>query len=145
MDLRELVDAVLADLEQLALPAHQVRKYVEPRIVTPELTPLLAVYPYDSQFQHVATEQDYTATHDLRVAWVRDVTAGVETGGEGDEETATKALAEAELLLQQLKTYADGMPGLPHLYASLATATFRLVNGLIWRCEATISVDHIGY
>jgi hypothetical protein len=144
VNLRQLCDLIGDDLEALALPAHEQWRYAEPRLVTPEHTPLLAVYPADSDYELLSTTADYQADRAIRVAWVVDATYGAEHGGIGDQELAAAALATAETIEQRLKTYADGLADVPSTTARLKRATFRLVNGLLWRYETELVVEVLG-
>jgi hypothetical protein len=144
--LTDLIDAIAADVEgNCDLPAHHRRLYAEPVLVTPDLTPMFAVYAWEADHDPMTTDA-YTRTHHVRVGWAVDATFALETGGVGVEEQARAQLAVCERITARLMTYLAAVPGTDNqLEGTVTKTTWRAVGqGALWRYEAHLRIEDLG-
>lgn len=143
--LSDLIDAIAADLaENVTLPAHSVWRYVDPPMLRPDLGSMLGIFPRQVEYEVLATNDSYQDGDDIVVAWYVPMIEGVETGGVGNPAVAKAALADAESIIAQLRTYATAVPGFaPESEATLTSARFgTIVGSVTWCAEITIHVTH---
>lgn len=134
----DVVDAIVNDFAaSLVLQPKTTRRYAEPLIVAPSDTPYLAVWAEESEFKLLSSGMTYyERTHTINVAWYVANAGGVETGGTGDPDAVKAIETDMETILEQLFTYANGIPGLsPPAQLTAAVKSMRLApqEGSIWR------------
>lgn len=143
--LSDLIDAISADLaENVTLPAHSTWLYVDPPALRPDLGNMLGIFPRATDYTLLATNDSYADDDSIVIAWYAPMLVGVETGGVGNPAVAKAALATAEALVTQLRTYATAVPGYaPQSEATLEAARYgTIVGSSIWCAEITIKVEH---
>lgn len=143
--LSDLIDAIAADLaENVTLPAHSVWLYVDPPSLRPDLGTMLGIFPRTVDYNLLATNDSYQDEDGIVVAWYVPMLVGVETGGVGNPAVAKAALADAEAIVSQLRTYATAVPNFSvQSEATLDTARFgTIVGASVWCAEITIKVTH---
>jgi hypothetical protein len=141
--LSDLIDAIAADLAgNVTTPAHSVWLYVDPPSLRPDLGNMLGIFPRAVEYEVLATNDSYQDGDDIVIAWYAPMLAGVETGGVGNPAVAKEALATAEAIIAQLRTYATAVPGYaPQSEATLVSSRFgTIVGSVIWCAETTIKV-----
>lgn len=143
--LSDLIDAISADLaENVTLPAHSQWLYVDPPTLRPDLGTMLGIFPRASDYDVLATSNSYQEDDQIVIAWYVPMLSGVETGGVGNPAVAKAALADAEAIITQLRTYATSVPGYAlQSEATLVSVRFgTIVGSAIWCAEITIKVEH---
>lgn len=141
--LSDLIDAIASDLaENVTLPAHSVWLYVDPPTLRPDLGTLLAIFPRQADHSILATNDSYQDDDHVVVAWYVPMLEGIETGGIGDPAVAKAALADAEAIITQLRTYATAVPGFaPENEGTLETSEFGTLAGApVWASRTTLKV-----
>lgn len=135
--LAQLVDAYVARLESVVtLPAHSTWKYLEPRFTRDDKGSQLAVFPTQSVETILATNSSYQVEQTIAVVWSVPTMPGVEGGGLEPALAAT-ALATAEAILTELRTWGVVVPGSPvQNEAEVTTVKFGLAAGVRWAMDA---------
>lgn len=135
----EVVDAIVADFTA-SLPALipvQTRKYAEPLLVPPDQTPFLAVWCEETDFELLSSGMTYyKRNHTINVAWYVYNPGGADTGGTGDPDAVNALQTTMEVIIEQLMTYANGIPGLAptaQLTAKVVRLRLEPQEGTIWR------------
>ena len=136
----EIIDAVEADINALALPTHKTFKYAKARSLRVDQGKWLQVYPNNVSADVITTLSDYDDMVRVVVEWVVPAFAGVESNQE-DQALALAHLANAQLIADRLRTYGGGVPGLVNTTATLETVTFDLAQGGVWEAVAHINVE----
>lgn len=143
-----IIDAIAADLAALSisapLPAHSVWLYVDPPVLRPDLGTMLAIFPKTTDYDVLATNGSYSEDNHIVVAWYVPMLIGLETGGVGDPAIAKAALADAETIVAQLRTYATAIPGLAgQSEGTLETGEYGTLAGApVWAARITLKVEH---
>lgn len=141
VSVRDIVDAIVADLGTLPLPEHRVSRYIKPRALRGDLAPWLCVYPTGINPELVSTTSDYEGVHVVEVTWSEDVFIGQESNM-ADEDTALRALGRAQLINDRLRTYGAGVPELRNVTAVFGGCEYRLAgSGSLWQCVSTLEVE----
>lgn len=120
-DAQALCDAVLDDLQaNVVFPApYTVRRYLRPRVVTPEQCPVLAVFAVRQRPVLIATNGCYTSEWHLAVQWWEDASAAIESGTDGDL-TAMRLFAVTDALLARIMGWPLlAIPGISDRYGQL--------------------------
>lgn len=144
MSLISRVDAVVTDIQTLSptpLGTFKVRRYTRPLLVTPDLCPLLAVFPKESDPELIATGSEYQRDDHLTVVWFENVAESLSVGR--IEETVSRtALQHAEAIIERLSTYGTGIPGYTAeaVECTLGKIRYGHVDGGAWATEITLRV-----
>lgn len=141
MSLVDRIDAVAADLVELDdITPKTVRKYQRPQIITPELCPMLAVFPKQADPAMLATDSSYQRDDVLIVLWVENAADSLTTG-QWSETASKAALARAESIVEQLQTYGDGVPELAEQNeATVHRVRWGILDGGVWAAEIDLRV-----
>lgn len=136
-----ITDALVANLNTLALPAHTTVKYVEPRALRADLGNHLCVFPVGIDEDLVSTQSDYENFHIFNVVWAEPVFKQAESNL-GEETAATAALGRAKLIADRLRTYGGGVPGLFNISATLRKVRYETgESGFLWQAVNTLHVE----
>jgi hypothetical protein len=144
MSLISRVDAVVTDIQTLSpatLPVFKVRRYVRPQLVTPDMCPLLAVFPKESDPELIATGSEYQRDDHLAVVWFENVVDSLSTG-KIEDTVSRAALQRAEAIIERLSTYGVGIPGYNSeaVECTLGKIRYGHVDGGAWGTEITLRV-----
>lgn len=103
---------------------------------------MLGVFPRETDFTMLATSSSYEQSDRLIVAWYEPLIPSPETGGAGDPAVAATALATAETLTAQLRTYGVAVPNLSgESEATVEKARYGIIVGsTTWAAEITLKV-----
>lgn len=121
-DAQALCDAVLADLQENVIfsATYRVTRYLRPKVVTPELCPLLAVFLIRDRPVLLATANCYVHEWHLGVQWWEDASREVETGGADTDLRAMRLLAVTEALMRRIEAWPMlAIPGISTRYGQL--------------------------
>lgn len=136
-----ITNALVADLSGLALPAHTVTKYVEPRALRADKGNWLSVYPVGIDEDLVTTQSDYENFHIFEVVWAEPVFKQAESNL-GEEPAAITALGTSKLIADRLRTYGGGVPGLFNITATLRKVRYGTgEQGFLWQAINTLHVE----
>ena len=137
----EITDAVAADLNGLALPAHKTWKYVEPGALRMDQGLWLAVFPAVVDYGLIATESSYFNA-DMFTVWWAEPAFEVAEYNTRNEALAKAALDRAELIAERLESYAEGVPGTNQLWAVPVRAELGIpTTDMSWRAAWTLKVE----
>jgi hypothetical protein len=145
-NLVETIDAVASDLASqagtLGLPAFTTQKYARPLIENVEqLTrPVLAVFPFGMDPYPLDTDGTYENPELITVGWFEQVAGSIETGLV-DPVRAKAALQRSEAILEHLKSYFSGVPGVTgQSEGTITRVRFGKVRGDVYACEISLRV-----
>jgi hypothetical protein len=142
---KQIIDAVVAGANALALPAHPTYKYHRPLSLvqsTGVRVPALAVSPAIDKPELLDTSEGYAWTHRLLVTWYAGQMSAM-TLGKADELMAAATLDHMSLLIGLFSTWADAVPGLAfQSEATLGEVHYGVIEGGIWTSEINLSITH---
>lgn len=106
-DAQALCDAVLSDLEEnVVFPdAYRTHRYLRPKVVTPDLCPLLAVFVTRQRPVLIATRGCYVTEWHLAVQWWEDASTPIESGGENGDLPAMRLFAVTDALTARIMSW----------------------------------------
>lgn len=140
----DLCDTIADDLADLALaidPDYVDWRYMHPDVLQAEHTPWLAVYPPATNHTLVATPDQYFDDDTIIVEWAVSI-ASDDQGGPDTPALVRAAILAAAPILDRLKTYASGLPGLDNQTVGTLVGTTRLTDvGLVWRQTSTLVIN----
>ncbi len=136
----DITNALVLDLETLALPAHKVARYVEPRGLRGDQGTWLCVYPSGVDEDLITTQSSYENFHLFDIIWAVPVFLHTESNF-GDETVAQSALNAAQLIGDQLRTYGEGIPDLPRVTATVKKIRYEIGDGFLWQAVFTLDVE----
>lgn len=140
---REIIDGLTSDIENnVALPSHVTRKYVEPVLLRPDLGSLLAVYASGEASSVQATSGEYEDAMEVVVMWCEPRLSEIDAGGAEDETIAGDALDTIEKIVTRIKTWATAVPGIDDQgEADLVKTESGILEGSgSWAWRATVEV-----
>jgi hypothetical protein len=139
----DVVDTIVADIAANVtdLPAYGTWKYVEPRSLRKDVKDRwLAVFPRRIDPELLATPDAYYNRLEVVVAWYLPVFEGA-AANTGEEAIVATALPQARLIRQHIQGYADGVPGLVNVAATLVGVEFDTRGSIGWVAEHTLMVE----
>lgn len=140
------IDAIASDLSaqagSLGLPSFVTQKYARPLIENVEIAkPVLAVFPFGMDPDPLTTSGLYTNPNIITIGWFEPIPESLETGLV-DPAKALAALNRCEAIIERLKTYFAGIPGLgQQCDATVTRVRYGKVRGGIFACEITLKVS----
>lgn len=137
---KEVVDAIEADLNNLALPEHQTFKYAKARSLRVDTGNWLQVYPSTIAADVISTNSSYDNQLRIAIEWAVPAFAGVESNIE-DQALAEEYLTVSDLIKARLMDYGQGVPDLFNVTAVLDDVTYDLATGGVWEAIHTIRVE----
>lgn len=137
---KQIVDAVEADINSLALPSHRTFKYAKARALRMDLGAWLMVYPQLVSAKILSTTSSYDDEVHIAVEWAVPAFAGAESQVE-DQRTAEVHLDVSQLIADRLRTYGEGVPGLTNVTAVLDDVHYELDTGIVWEARHIIRVE----
>jgi hypothetical protein len=136
----QVIDAVVADINALALPTHRTFKYAKARALRMDLGNWLMVFPTLVNASLETTNSAYTDQLHITIEWDVPAFKGVE-GQIEDQAVALTHLATSQLIADRLRTYGEGVPGLTNVTAVLDQVNFDLDTGLVWEATHVLRVE----
>lgn len=139
--LEQVIDAIVADLEANAdLPPHSTHRYSPARAKRMDLGNWLIVYPDRDDHRIMTTLTSYELQYRIAVEWAAPAFKGVESNVE-DEDVALANLHVYQRIIDRLRTYGDGIPGLEDTTALVDITEFDLAQGGIWEAKTFIFAE----
>lgn len=145
-NLVETIDAVASDLADqagaLGLPAFTTQKYARPLIENVEQLsrPVLAVFPFGMDPHPLDTDGTYENPEIITIGWFEQVAGSIETGLV-DPVRSRAALVRAEAIIEHVKSYFAGVPGLvDQSEGTITRVRFGKVRGDVYACEVSLRV-----
>lgn len=136
------IDAITDDVEDnVNLGDHDTWKYARPQAVTPERTPLLAVYLEPSRWDLIATVSTYELKARVVVAWYVSGSEGAETGGVGDDELVADVAELGDAMIDRLRLLSDGIPTMTGISARLIETRIAATEGVVWTMRHDLEVE----
>lgn len=139
------IDAVASDLSaqagSLGLPSFSIQKYAKPLIENVELQrPILAVFPFGMDPLPEDSDGTYENPNLITVGWFEPIPESLETGIV-DPAKASAALNRSEKIIERLKAYYFGVPGVAvQNEATITRVRYGKVRGGIFACEVSLKV-----
>jgi hypothetical protein len=139
--LSDTIDAIQAGLTGIGLPAGtQRRSYTKPVVITPDVCPLLAVYPKDLEPIMLDTESQYQNDDEIIVLWAVAAPDSLELGRMADA-AGKQALDQHQLIRSTLEQWGVGIPNLVQQNeATVGKTRFGLLEGGVWAAETVLKV-----
>lgn len=137
---KDVIDAIEADINTLALPVHQTFKYAKARSLRVDQGSWLQVYPATTSSDILSTSSAYNSWVRVAVEWSTPAFLGVESNVE-DQSLAAAHLAVSDLITARLQTYGIGVPGLWNVTAEFDDVTYDLATGGVWEAIHTVRVE----
>lgn len=145
MDLVTVCDAIADDLAGLARAIDDTFldwRYVRPDMLEATHAPWLAVYSPQTTHSLVATPDEYVDELEVTVEWAVSIADEAETVNAGAPDIVRQAVADLEPLMDRLRSYASGIPGLDNqTVATMAITTRDATIGLVWRQTVRLNVS----
>lgn len=137
---KDVIDAIEADINTLALPVHQTFKYAKARSLRVDQGSWLQVYPMTTSSDILSTSSAYDSWVRVAVEWSTPAFLGVESNVE-DQALAETHLSVSDLIKARLQTYGIGVPGLWNVTAEFDDVTYDLATGGVWEAIHTVRVE----
>lgn len=140
-ELCDLIADDLADIARSIDSGYLDWRYMQPDILQAEHAPWLAVFPPSTTHNLVATPDQFFDDDTIIVEWAASIVTD-EQGGPDTPALVKAAIAAATPILDRLKSYASGLPGLDNQTVATLASTARATNlALVWRQTSTLVVN----
>jgi hypothetical protein len=145
----DLVDSIAGDLASIAVElagaSYTDWRYVAPDALTVERAPWLAVYPAVTNHRLIATPDQYEDEDSIEIEWAVSIADGAEAGQPQLPVQIRPTVIAATAIVDRLRTYADGLPGLTNQIVGTLVSTSRpTALDLVWRQVSILEVSQLG-
>jgi hypothetical protein len=143
----DFIDAVAGDLATVtATLASGVLdwRYLPPDLLTVDSAPWLAVYPGPVTHELIATPDEYHDLTVLEIDW-SVVLPDPQLGGAGAMAQMRPEIVAATAIIDRMRAYADGLPGIGNQVVATLMATTRSTgHDLVWSQITTLEISEPG-
>jgi len=138
---KQVVDAINADIQGLALPDHGTFLYADARALRYDVKKSwLQVFPVVEVHGVVTTMGTYDNLVTVCIEWSTQTFNGTESNVD-DQDVAAQYLDATELIGNRLREYAAGVPGLDNVTAVVSEIKWDLKAAPAWFAQHYLRVE----
>ena len=138
---KQVVDAINADIQGLALPDHGTFLYADARMLRYDVKKSwLQIFPTVEVHDVVTTMGTYDNLVTICIEWTTQTFNGTESNID-DQPTAEQHLSTSDLIADRLRSYAAGVPGLNNVTAVVTEIKWDLKAAPAWFAQHYLKVE----